>query len=138
MASRSSPCLVSRLEPVLSLIQEHRVTRFYAVPPVMLALARHPLVDDYDLSSLRCITCAAALLGPELATEVADRIGCPVYQAFGMTEVLSPMSHTTILPDVKPGSSGVTVPNTESLIVDDEGRALVSTRSASCSCGDHR
>ena len=34
------------------------------------------------------------------------------------------MSHTTILPDVKPGSSGVTVPNTESLIVDDEGRAL--------------
>ena len=40
-----------------------------------------------------------------------------------MTE-LSPMSHTTILPDIKPGSSGVTVPNTESLIVDDEGRAL--------------
>jgi acyl-coenzyme A synthetase/AMP-(fatty) acid ligase len=89
----------------------------------MLALARHPLVDDYDLSSLRGITCAAAPLGPELAIEVADRIGCAVSQAFGMTE-LSPMSHSTILPDVKPGSSGVTVPNTESLIVDDEGRAL--------------
>ena len=72
---------------MLSLIQEHRVTHASAVPPVMLALARHPLVDDYDLSSLRGITCAAALpLGPELATEVADRIGCPVYQAFGMTE----------------------------------------------------
>ena len=56
------------LDRVLSLIQEHRVTRFYAVPPIMLALARHPLVDDYDLSSLRGITCAAAPLGAELAT----------------------------------------------------------------------
>ncbi len=111
------------LASVLSLIQEHRVTRFYAVPPVMLALAQHPLVDEFDLSSLRTISCAAAPLGPELATQVSERIGCSVYQAFGMTE-LSPMSHTTILPDVKPGSSGVTVPNTESLIVDDEARAL--------------
>jgi 4-coumarate--CoA ligase len=46
-----------------------------------------------------------------------------VYQAFGMTE-LSPMSHTTILPDIKPGSSGVTAPNTESQIVDESGRSL--------------
>jgi acyl-CoA synthetase (AMP-forming)/AMP-acid ligase II len=111
------------LEAVLSLIQEHRITLFYGVPPVMLALARHPLVDDYDLSSLRRISCAAAPLGPELAKEVADRIGCPVSQAFGMTE-LSPMSHTTIMPDLKPGSSGVTVPNTESLIVDGADRPL--------------
>ena len=111
------------LEQVLSLIEEHRVTRFYAVPPIMLALARHPLVGEYDLTSLRSIACAAAPLGPELAKEVSDRIGCPVYQAFGMTE-LSPMSHTTILPDVKPGSSGVTAPNTESLIIDDDRQPL--------------
>jgi len=111
------------LDRVLTLIQEHRVTRFFAVPPIMLALARNPLVDHYDLSSLRSVTCAAAPLGAELATEVAKRLGCAVIQAFGMTE-LSPMSHTTSLPDVKPGSSGVTVPNTESLIIDDEGRPL--------------
>ena len=111
------------LEQVLSLIQEHLVTRFFAVPPIMLALARHPVVAEYDLSSLRSIACAAAPLGPELEQEVRDRIGCPVYQAYGMTE-LSPLSHMVILPDVKPGSSGVTAPNTESLIIDDEGRPL--------------
>jgi 4-coumarate--CoA ligase len=111
------------LEQVLSHIQEHRVTRFYAVPPIMLALSQHPLVDEYDLSSLRSIACAAAPLGPELAGEVSARIDCHVYQAFGMTE-LSPMSHTTILPDIKPGSSGVTAPNTESQIVDESGRSL--------------
>jgi acyl-CoA synthetase (AMP-forming)/AMP-acid ligase II len=111
------------LERVLSLMQLHRVTRFAAVPPIMLALAQHPLVDEYDLSSLRAISCAAAPLGPELAKQVTERLDCHVYQAFGMTE-LSPMSHTTILPDIKPGSSGVTAPNTESLIVDDEGGPL--------------
>ena len=111
------------LEQVLALIEQHRVTRFYAVPPIMLALARHPLVDEHDLSSLRSIACAAAPLGAELADEVAERVGCAVYQAFGMTE-LSPMSHTTILPDIKPGSSGVAVPNTESLIIDDSGVPL--------------
>ena len=111
------------LEQVLSLIQQHRVTRFSAVPPIMLALAQHPLVDQYDVSSLREVVCAAAPLGSELAKKVAERLDCHVYQAFGMTE-LSPMSHMTILPDIKPGSSGVTAPNTESLIVDDDGRPL--------------
>lgn len=113
------------LGTVLGLIQEHRVTRFSAVPPIMLALAKHPLVDDYDLSSLRGVVCAAAPLGPELAREVTDRLGCHVHQAFGMTE-LSPMSHSTILPDIKAGSSGVTAPNTESLIIDDDGEALAT------------
>ena len=41
------------LEQFLRLIQEHRITFAYVVPPIVLALAKHPLVDDYDLSSLR-------------------------------------------------------------------------------------
>ena len=35
------------------MIEEHRVTMVFAVPPVARALARHPLVDRFDLSSLR-------------------------------------------------------------------------------------
>ena len=88
------------LDRVLALIHEHRVTRFNAVPPIMLALARNPLVDDFDLSSLRSIACAAAPLGAELADEVADASAARCTRRSGMTE-LSPMSHTTILPDVQ-------------------------------------
>jgi acyl-CoA synthetase (AMP-forming)/AMP-acid ligase II len=87
------------------------------VPPVVLALAKHPLVDEYDLSSIVQIFSGAAPLGAELAAEASKRVGCEVVQGYGMTE-LSPVSHCTVEGDFRPGTSGVTVPNTESRIVD--------------------
>ncbi len=105
------------LEQALGLVQEHRITRLFAVPPVVLALAKHPLVDSFDLSSLTQVFSGAAPLGAELAQEAAGRIGCEVVQGYGMTE-LSPVSHTTPPGMFKPGTSGVTVSNTESRIVD--------------------
>ncbi len=105
------------LEQALGLIQQHRITRLFAVPPVVLALAKHPLVDTYDLSSLTQVFSGAAPLGAELAQEASARIGCEVVQGYGMTE-LSPVSHTTPPGMFKPGTSGVTVSNTESRIVD--------------------
>ena len=47
------------LEQFLALIQDHKVTRAYVVPPIALALAKHPLVDKFDLSSLRARVLAA-------------------------------------------------------------------------------
>ena len=105
------------LQQALELTQEHKVTRFYAVPPVVLALAKHPLVDQYDLSSLVQVFSGAAPLGAELAAEASRRIGCEVVQGYGMTE-LSPVSHCTVEGDFRPGTSGVTIPNTEIRIVD--------------------
>ena len=112
------------LEQALSLVQAHRITRFFAVPPVVLALAKHPAVDSYDLSSLVQVFSGAAPLGAEIAMEAEKRIGCEVVQGYGMTE-LSPVSHTTPPGMFKAGSSGVTVSNTESRIVDpDTGEDL--------------
>ena len=75
------------LENFLQLVQDYRVTRALVVPPIVLALARHPAVPRYDLSSLRLITSGAAPLGADLAAECADRLGCPVTQGYGMTEL---------------------------------------------------
>lgn len=105
------------LEQVLSIIQEHRVTRFFAVPPIVLAFAKHPLVDQYDLSSLRQVFSGAAPLSAELAAEAAARIDCEVVQGYGMTE-MSPVSHLTLMGGFKPGTCGVTVPNAQCRIVD--------------------
>jgi acyl-CoA synthetase (AMP-forming)/AMP-acid ligase II len=105
------------LEQVLSLIQDRKVTRFFAVPPIVLALAKHPLVDSYDLSSLRQVFSGAAPLSAELAVEAGARIGCEVVQGYGMTE-MSPVSHLTPAGNFKPGTCGVTVPNAECRIVD--------------------
>jgi 4-coumarate--CoA ligase len=108
------------LPQALQLIQDRKVTRFFAVPPMVLALAKHPIVANYDLSSLEMVFSGAAPLGADLAAEAAARIGCEVTQGYGMTE-LSPVSHATPPGQGKPGTVGVTVSNTECRIVDANG-----------------
>src|SRR5258708_32595143 len=64
------------LEQFLGLIQKYRVTLSHIVPPIVLKLARDPLIDNFDLSSLKTIFSGAAPLGPELSRECMERIGC--------------------------------------------------------------
>jgi 4-coumarate--CoA ligase len=112
------------LAQALEIIERYQVTHFFAVPPIVLALAKHPVVADYDLSSLRHVMSGAAPLGAEVAAEASARIGCEVVQGYGMTE-LSPISHATPPGNFKPGSVGLTVANTEARIVDpDSGEDL--------------
>jgi acyl-CoA synthetase (AMP-forming)/AMP-acid ligase II len=105
------------LRQFLQAHQDYRATRSFVVPPIMLALARHPLVDEYDLSALQLLGCGAAPLKPELADDCATRLGCEVGQGYGMTE-LSSISHLTPPGWYRPGSAGVTVPNTLTRIID--------------------
>jgi len=107
------------LVQALELIQTHHVSQFYAVPPIVLALAKHPIIDQYDLSSLRRIFSGAAPLGAELADEASARIGCVVSQGYGMTE-MSPVSHATPPGGSRSGTIGVVAPNTECRVVDAE------------------
>lgn len=104
------------LEHYLQLLQDYRSRRAFVVPPVLLALANHPLIERYDLSSLRVVMSAAAPAGPELCSAVERRLGCIVKQAYGMTE-LSPASHATPEHAVRPGSGGLVIRNTEVKII---------------------
>lgn len=105
------------LEQFLALHAEHGVTQCYAVPPIVLALARHPLVDSFDLSQLRFVMSGAAPLSAELAEAASARLGCPVMQGYGLTET-SPVTHVSPVERNKPGTVGVLLPNTEARIVD--------------------
>jgi acyl-CoA synthetase (AMP-forming)/AMP-acid ligase II len=110
------------LEAFLAMVQEHRVTVVPAVPPLVRALARHPLVDRYDLSSLRLVLIGAAPCPIDLERACRERLGCAVGQSFGMTE-LAPIA----LPeeDWCPGSLGRLVPGVEAVVVDrDSGARL--------------
>jgi acyl-CoA synthetase (AMP-forming)/AMP-acid ligase II len=108
------------LEQFLDLLERHAVTRAYVVPPIALALGRHPAVEGRDLSSIRTIMSGAAPLGGELSEQVAERIGCRVVQGYGLTET-SPVTHV-IRPggDNRPGSIGQPLPGTECRLVDPE------------------
>jgi acyl-CoA synthetase (AMP-forming)/AMP-acid ligase II len=108
------------LEQFLQLIERHRVTRAYVVPPIALALAKHPAVDRYELSSLRAMKCGAAPLGAELVERVSERLGCFVSQGYGLTET-SPVTHVIRLRgENRPGTIGQPLPMTECRIVDPE------------------
>jgi acyl-CoA synthetase (AMP-forming)/AMP-acid ligase II len=107
------------LEPFLRTIEERRVTRAYLVPPIVLALAKHPAVEGHDLSSLKVVFCGAAPLSADLAGACEARIGCAVLQGYGLTES-SPVTHSTPAgPGAnRPGSIGPPLPNTQSRVID--------------------
>jgi acyl-CoA synthetase (AMP-forming)/AMP-acid ligase II len=107
------------LPAYLQALQDHRITRAYIVPPIALALAKHPLVAEFDLSSIRLMLSGAAPLGPDLQAACSERLDCGIVQGYGMTET-SPVTH--VVPDDQAGeglgSIGFPVPNTECRIVD--------------------
>jgi len=106
------------LKAFLRAVQDHGITRAEVVPPMVLGLVTAPVVSDYDLSTLRLITSAAAPLGADLARACARRLGCRVKQAYGMTEV---SGGTHFAPDTgpdRPDSVGFALPGVECRIVD--------------------
>jgi acyl-CoA synthetase (AMP-forming)/AMP-acid ligase II len=100
-------------------MQRYRVSFANVVPPLVLALAKHPAVAKYDLSSLKTVFSGAAPLGENVAQAAAGRLSCRVVQGYGLTET-SPVTHATRLSDERPkvGGIGPPLPNTEAKIVD--------------------
>lgn len=107
------------LEPFLQTLQEYDVTLAHLVPPIVLALTKHPAVDNYKLPKLRTIFCGAAPLDENLTRACMERLGCDIRQGYGMTET-SPVTHSSPpeKENVKYGSVGVPAPNTECKVID--------------------
>jgi acyl-CoA synthetase (AMP-forming)/AMP-acid ligase II len=107
------------LEPFLQTLQKFEVTMAHLVPPIVLALSKHPIIEKYPLPKVRTIFCGAAPLDENLTRACMERLGCDIRQGYGMTET-SPVTHSSPAnPDlVKFGSVGVTAPNTECKIID--------------------
>ncbi|HXR44481.1 MAG TPA: AMP-binding protein, partial [Pseudolysinimonas sp.] len=114
------------LPQFLQIIQDQKVTFVFIAPPVAVALAKHPIVDQYDLSSVRGMLSGAAPLDAALGEAVAKRLGITVQQGYGMSE-LSPVSH--VIPpgrsDLSVGSIGFPIANVECKIVDTETGAEI-------------
>lgn len=99
-------------ETLLSALQKYKIPKAHVVPPVAIFLAKHPMVDNYDLSSMTHLVSAAAPMGADTETQVKQRLNVEVKQAYGMTE-MSPCTHYTTDDSTCAGSIGQLVPNTE-------------------------
>ncbi len=104
---------------VLDLCEEYSVTWFFAVPPIMLALANAP--DLSKMKSVKHLKNAAAPLPVEVARKLYDRMGIPIVQGYGLTES-SPNTHFSPMGSglMRLESCGMLVSNTEQKIVDIE------------------
>lgn len=112
--------LVPRFEEraFLQAIAEHRATMIDGVPTAYYYLLAHPDFDKYDLSSLtRCWTGGQTLPAAK-SQEFSDRVGCPVHEVWGMTELAGPASANPVIGPNKRGSIGIAYPGNQMRIVD--------------------
>jgi acyl-CoA synthetase (AMP-forming)/AMP-acid ligase II len=122
-ALRQGACIVSLprfdLEQVLTVLQDHKIRMANIVPPILVALAKHPIVAKYDLTHLKYLFSGAAPLGTELASACQERLGLTVRQGYGLTET-SPVTHFHPMDDTRVvlDSVGPAAPNTECRLVD--------------------
>ncbi|PGG95599.1 hypothetical protein AJ79_09958 [Helicocarpus griseus UAMH5409] len=74
---------------MLEAVQKFRITDLTVVPPIAVALAKHPIVKKYDLSSVQFVGSGAAPLSREISEEVEALFPAGklyVRQGWGMTE----------------------------------------------------
>ena len=107
-------------EIVLRLIEQQRITSFFAPPTVWISLLRHPDFATRDLSSLEKVYYGASIMPVPVLHELRERLPrARPYNCYGQTEiaplatVLRPEEH-----DARPASCGRPVLNVMTRVVD--------------------
>ncbi|KAG7381935.1 hypothetical protein PHYPSEUDO_005462 [Phytophthora pseudosyringae] len=97
---------------LLRTAEKYKIKRLHLAPPLIKFLAKHPLVDKYDLSATTQASSGGAPLGKELEQAVLKRLSVQVLQSYGMTEFAGVGTHSSITCH-REGSSGTLYPNVE-------------------------
>ncbi|WFD17828.1 hypothetical protein MCAP1_000037 [Malassezia caprae] len=111
------------VEVFCAAVQHFRASMAIIVPPILLALARHPAVSKYDISTLKVGLSGAAPLGPELCEEAQKRLpGFLISQGYGLSETAPVALRATKDQHRKNlGTAGKVVPHIQIRLVNHEG-----------------
>ncbi len=123
LSTGATAVLMERFNPgeCVQLIEQHRITLFSVVPPILMALVSWPDLHKYDLSSVRYVMSAAAPLAPSVAQAFRQLTGVRIVQAYGLTELgpshLNPIDKDdlNVLESI-----GLPISDTEQKVVDSE------------------
>lgn len=124
----------------LSTIENYKCNMLLMVPPLMVFLAKHQLVDSFDLDSVRTIICGAAPLAADVQKAVEKRLGIPaltIRQGYGMSE----LSLSTLLQKrfLTAGSVGDLNEGSVVKVIDENGKSLgPNSRGELCFKGNQR
>jgi long-chain acyl-CoA synthetase len=98
------------LEPTIRDIAAKRVTLFFGVPTMYLALLGHPGAKDADLSSLKYCCSGGAPLPVEVLQRFKEKTGRDISEGWGMTETSPAGTFTPTGRVPRPGSCGIPFP----------------------------
>ncbi|KAI0363875.1 acetyl-CoA synthetase-like protein [Pilatotrama ljubarskyi] len=110
-------------ENMLKSIERYKIAHIALVPPMVVLMCKHPAVKNYDLSSIKTASSAAAPLSPELTLQLARLLPHSfIGQGYGMTETCTSVTFPQLFSRVgTPGSAGVLVPGTAVRIRKEDG-----------------
>lgn len=112
--------VMSKFKPdvFLSSIPKYKISSLTVVPPLVHFLLQHPMVEKFDLSSVKTILCGAAPLSKEQESAINKKFNTKLRQGYGMTEFI-PMSIGP-LDFPRATSIGVPLPDTKMKVVNIE------------------
>ena len=100
------------LDQVLKTIDAKKPTLFPAVPTIYNAISTHPLIERYDLTSIRYCISGGAPLPRETKNAFEKLTGCTLVEGYGLTESSPVVSCNPIWADNKEASIGIPLPGT--------------------------
>jgi fatty-acyl-CoA synthase len=115
---------------VFGLIERERIDSLSLVPIMATALVNSPEREKYDLSSLQWVSIGGAASSPTLIQQVEERIGCPCFAGYGLTETAPVLSTARMKPGmqlederrfVAQAMTGYPIPGVELRVVDGHG-----------------
>lgn len=115
---------------MLTHIQQYSITQLLAVPPVLVALVKHPAARKYDLSSLRTVGSGAAPLPPDVARETERMLAKDdliVRQGWGMTELTCTAMSWHPDSSIRTSSVGELMPNCSAKLVNEQGSEITTS-----------
>jgi 4-coumarate--CoA ligase len=105
------------------IVEHEKITVAYIVPPVALALAKAPVVSNFNLSSLRFMHSSAAPTSKEIIVAVNDRLSVPIRQGYGLSEAAPGVcSQRSAEWNAPIGTSGRLVPSMAAKFVLEDGK----------------
>ncbi|CAH2258335.1 jg10538 [Pararge aegeria aegeria] len=112
----------------LETIQNHKINMATIVPPLAVFLAKHPLVPQYDLTSLNEVWCGAAPLSKEIQNAISQRASIAyIRQGYGLTEVTMACC-VDLTFEGKQGSCGTPAPGMKIKVLDIENGQKLGPR----------
>ncbi|MFI5103332.1 MAG: class I adenylate-forming enzyme family protein, partial [Terriglobales bacterium] len=127
--------MIRKFDPpeVFRLIQQEHAQACSLVPAMATALVNCPDRTKYDLSSLKRITLGGAASSPTLVREVEEKMGCPCFSGYGLTETCPVLTTAQMKLGVNwqgderyegQASTGYAIPGVEIRVVDPDGNDL--------------